>query len=148
MVAIRKILVPVDGSPNSHRALAYAGYLAQCCGASLDLLNVIKLSSAVAAFSDPSTGSVYIPEGLIDNFQAAGRSIVDEALTLVPDGIAARGFVEEGAPTEVIVAFSLAHEHDLIVVGSRGLGAIQQMVFGSVSNHVLHHAKCPVMVIR
>lgn len=147
MVEISKILVPVDGSSNSHRALEYARYLAERCGASLDLLNVIKLTSAVGLFSDPGTG-VYIPEGVIEGIQEAGRKVVDEALALVPSGITAQGFVEDGAPAEAIVAFATEHEHDLIVVGSRGLGAIQQMVFGSVSSYVLHRAQCPVMVIR
>lgn len=147
MVEIRKILVPVDGSENSHRALEYAGYLAERCGAAVDLLHVIKLSSAVGLFSDPGTG-IYIPEGVIEGIQEAGRKIVDEALSLLPAGVTAHAYVEDGAPTEAVVAFAAERGHDLIVVGSRGLGAIQQMVFGSVSSYVLHRAQCPVMVIR
>lgn len=147
MVTVRKMLVPVDGSPNSHRALAYAGYLAECCGASLDLLYVVNLSSTVAAFSDPS-GGVCVPEGVIDDFKEMGQAIIDKALATLPNGIVAKGWVEVGVPPERIVSFSIEQGYDLIIIGSRGLGSIAQLVLGSVSSYVLHRSHCPVMIIR
>lgn len=147
MVAVRKILVPIDGSPNSYRALEYAGYLAERCNASIDLLYVVNLSSTVAAFSDPS-GGVCVPEGVIDDFKEIGQETVDKALAMLPAGLAARGVVEVGVPTEVIVSFSLEQGYDLIVIGSRGLGSLAQLVLGSVSSYVLQRSRCPVMIIR
>ncbi len=147
MVAVRKILVPVDGSPNSLRALDYAGYFAECCGASIDLLYVVNIASTVAAFSDPS-GGVCVPEGVLDDFKELGQATVNKALTRLPSGIVAQGLVEVGVPTEVIVSVSIEQGYDLVVIGSRGLGSIAQLVLGSVSSYVLQRARCPVMIIR
>lgn len=147
MLKFTKILVPLDGSENSHRALAYASYLAGCCGASVGVLHVVNLSSKVAAIGQLGTGG-YVPDGVLDELQDTGRSIIDEALALLPSGIAAKGFVEVGRPTDKIVTFCGTNGYDLIIIGSRGLGAIEQLVLGSVSSFVLHHASCPVMIVR
>jgi nucleotide-binding universal stress UspA family protein len=147
MLKFSKILVPVDGSENSVRALKYAGYLAECCQASVGVLHVVNLSAEVAAASQMSTGG-YIPDSVLVDIQDTGRSIVREALTLLPGGIEASGSLEIGKPTDVVISFCIAESYDLIVIGSRGQRAIEQLLFGSVSNYVLHHAPCPVMVVR
>lgn len=147
MLKITKILVPVDGSANSHRALAYASYLAERCQAAVGVLHVVDLSARVAAISQLSTGG-YVPDGVIDDVRETGNSIVNEAVALLPAGIAVKGFTEVGKTTDTIVAFCAAHDYDLIVIGTRGMGAIEQLVLGSVSSYVLHHAPCPVMVVK
>jgi len=70
------------------------------------------------------------------------------ALQQIPETVKARTFLEIGLPTETIVDFCQEKDCDLIIMGSRGLGAIKQLFVGSVSNYVLHHAGCPVLVIR
>jgi nucleotide-binding universal stress UspA family protein len=147
MIGFHKILVPVDGSSNAKRALEYAGYLAGCCQATIGVLHVINLSSEIAALIPPGTGG-YIPDGVLDNVQSTGRFIIDEALRLLPSGVVAEGFVEIGSTTDVIVDFCIAQGYDVIVMSSRGQGAIEQLILGSVSSYVLHHAPCPVMVVR
>lgn len=147
MPNFQAILVPVDGSPNSQRALSYAGYLAALCSASVGVLHVVNLSSAVAAIGHVGTGG-YIPDRVLEDIQEAGRSIIDEALKQLPPGVTAKGFLEIGSPKDTVIAFCAENGYDLIVMGSRGLGAIEQLVLGSVSSYVLYHSSCPVMVIK
>jgi nucleotide-binding universal stress UspA family protein len=147
MKKFRKILVPVDGSGNSQRALAYAGYLAELCQASVDVLHVVNLSVVFPALGQVSTGS-YIPDTVFDELQESGRVIVEEAVKKLPSSVTARGLVEVGLPTDVIMAVCAQNSNDLIIMGRRGLGMIKELMLGSVSNHVLQHATCPVMVVK
>lgn len=143
----KAILVPVDGSINSERALSYAAYLAVQCSASIGVLHVVNLSSAVAAIGHVGTGG-YIPDRVLEDIQEAGRCVIDKALKQLPSQVEAKGFLEIGSPKDTVITFCADKGYDLIVMGSRGLGAIEQLVLGSVSSYVLYHAACPVLVVK
>jgi nucleotide-binding universal stress UspA family protein len=143
MKEIHSILVPIDGSKHSQRALERALYLAELCQAKIGLLYVIDLASQVSSFEQVSLGG-YIP----DNIKEAGRVILNEALKQVPHTLKTENFLEIGVPTEFIVNFCQENNYDLIVMGSRGRGTIKQLLLGSVSSYVLYHATCPVLVVR
>lgn len=147
MQLFRTILVPTDGSANSRRALAYAGYLAELCQASVGLLHVVNLSAEVPALNHFSTGG-YIPDKVLDDIQESGRLMVNEELKQLPPAVAAKGFLEVGVPTDIIIDFCTRNGYDLIVMGSRGLGMIKELLLGSVSSYIVHHAPCPVMVVK
>ena len=147
MDKVKNILVPVDGSENSQRALDYAGYLAELCHASVGILHVVNLASKVSAIGQVGTGS-YVPDSILNGIQEAGQFVVDEALKQLPHKVSSSGFLELGSPNSTIVAFCIENNYDLIVMGSRGLGAIKQLVLGSISSYVLYHAPCPVMVVK
>jgi len=143
MKKFQSILVPLDGSKPSQHALEQAIILAELYQAEINLLYVLDLNSQVSAFEQVSI-SGYIPDEIKKN----GRSILKGALQQIPRAVKARTFLEIGLPTETIVDFCQEKDCDLIIMGSRGLGAIKQLFVGSVSNYVLHHACCPVLVIR
>ncbi|BBB91399.1 MAG TPA: universal stress protein [Methylomusa anaerophila] len=147
MVAFQRILLPVDGSANSQRALAYAVYLAELCQAAVGILHVVNLSQAISAIGQVDTGG-YIPGQVLEDLKEGGRQILDKAVQQLPATVAAQGFLEIGTPPEVIVTFANKHGYDLIVMGSRGRSAIKGLLLGSVSSYVLHHAACPVMVTK
>lgn len=147
MDGFRKILVSVDGSENSQRALVYAGYLAELCNAPVGVLHVVNLSADVATLGEAGTGG-YVPDSVLTGIREIGQGVVDQALKQLPHTVSASGFLEIGLPTSTIVAFCVDNKYDLIVMGSRGLGAIKQLVLGSISSYVLHHAPCPVMVVK
>ena len=54
----------------------------------------------------------------------------------------------QGNPSSAILNFCEKEKHDIIVMGSRGMGKFKELVLGSVSSKVLHHSSCPVMIIR
>ncbi|MDF2633640.1 MAG: nhaX 2 [Pelosinus sp.] len=137
------ILVPFDGSGHSKRALEHAIYLAELCQAKIGLLYVTDLASKVSSFEQVSTGG-YIPSDMKED----GRGILNEALKQVPDTLKAEAFLEIGEPTELIVDFCQENNYDLIIMGSRGRGAVKQLLMGSVSSYVLYYAPCPVLVVK
>lgn len=142
----QKILVPLDGSENSFRALSAACDLAENCHASIELLYVFLLSKEIPAYTQ--INSSYIPDSVFTDAQENGHRILKEGLKQIPSSIVANDTLEMGFPAEKIIEISQKINCDLIVMGSRGLGAIKSIVVGSVSSHVLHHANCPVMVVR
>jgi nucleotide-binding universal stress UspA family protein len=143
----RKILVPVDGSKDSFKALTHAIELATCCQAELGILCVIKLFEQLSVYTQLSTS--YIPTQVYDGIEELGQSILDQATKMLPPSIkTAHTFLEIGVPIEVIPRFAKDRQYDLIVIGSRGMGVIKGLVMGSVSTHVVIHAQCPVLVIK
>jgi nucleotide-binding universal stress UspA family protein len=136
----RKIVVGVDGSPSSHAALVWAVEEARSSGAGI---------VAVHAWAYPYAGQHM---GLAELREAIRAEADDElqravaAVRSMPDcPHIDTVLVEDSAPKAVLDA---AEDADLIVVGSRGRGGFRALLLGSVSRSVLHHATCPVVVVR
>jgi nucleotide-binding universal stress UspA family protein len=143
MKDFKKILVPFDGSDHSKQALEQAVFLANLCQAELVLLHVVDLNRKISSFEQVSTGG-YIPNELKED----GYKLIGTAMATIPEAIKATSVVEIGSPAEIITEICSAGEYDLIIMGSRGLNKFKQIFMGSVSQYVLAHASCPVMVIR
>ena len=77
-----------------------------------------------------------------------GQKVLEEVCGLIPAGVTVKTLVKMGRPQERILETAEEMQADLIVMGSRGLGALKQMLMGSVSQYILVHAKSPVLVIR
>ena len=135
-----RIIVGVDGSPASIDAIKWAAGQASLTGGTL---------VAVTAWSIPASyGVAFGGEDAVDWKQNAQQAL-DEALAeaLGADGSTnVEKVVDQGHPSYVIVGASKGA--DLVVVGSRGHGGFTGMLLGSVSQHVVAHAECPVVVVR
>jgi nucleotide-binding universal stress UspA family protein len=136
-----RIVVGVDGSEASKDALAWAARQARITGGRLE---------AVMAWHIP--GFAYGPGMLAPtsyDFAPAAKTTLEETVDKVlgegPD-VAVRRVVVEGPPA--LRLLEAAAGADLLVVGSRGHGAFAGMLLGSVSEHCVAHASCPVVVVR
>lgn len=130
-------VVGVDGSPESLKATAWAAEHAKSTGGTLELLIVW---ARPMSYGLPLVLAGYDPE-------QEARDVVEK----VASGIdlpapRLRTSVVNGAPAAVLVEQSKGI--DLLVVGSRGHGGFAEMLLGSVSDHCVHHAHCPVVVVR
>jgi nucleotide-binding universal stress UspA family protein len=136
------IVVGVDGSGPSLRALRWAAEEARAHGKALEVVHVWERPQAYAPLG---VGSYPIDPGPA---QEAARKLLDrelgEARALAP-GVPVRSLLEEGPPGNVLI--DAARDADLLVVGSRGLGGIRSFLLGSVSQQVAHHAPCPVVIV-
>jgi len=130
------IVVGVDGSEHARRALLWAIDEAKLRGASLHLVHSWR-------FPPP----VPLPDGGLapTDFEAVAKSVLDEATALVPEGVSIRQEIAADHPAHALIRASMGA--DLLVVGARGLGGFKGLLLGSVSEQVVHHAHCAVVVV-
>jgi nucleotide-binding universal stress UspA family protein len=138
------ILVAVDGSPDAEQALTEAIDLAESQHARLTLITAV-CQVPVTAYGAPA--GVPVAE-LREEAQVEAEAILRRAREGVPDGVSVTTVLSE-QPIRVALSRQIAHgHHDLVVMGSRGRGAVRAALLGSVSHHVLHHCHVPVLIIH
>ena len=140
MSNIRRILVPVDGSESSDRAIEHAIEMAEVCGGKIDFLYVANINQLAI--------NACLSDAILEAVTKAGNVILDRAIEKVPEGIEAEAFSETGSPAVVILDFAMTENVDMIVMGSRGLGVVKGVLLGSVSQYIVDQAKCPVLVVK
>ncbi len=134
------VVVGVDGSPASQDALRWAADYARAAGAPLEVVSTWQWPvSMVVALPVPQD---YDPSA---EAQASLQRILDEVLGTDP-GLPVTTKVE-GRPAAAVL-IEASKNARLLVVGSRGHGAFTGMLLGSVSQHCIQHACCPVLVVR
>lgn len=140
-----KILVPVDGSENSLRAVEYAAKLKESHAANdVTLFTVacygepMAMSETFVTFEDYSKACIISNKGKVDR----AKEIFDKK------GLAVNTEVIAGDPADVILAYLDKNGFDKVIMGSRGLGSVKGMLLGSVSHKVLNAAKVPVTIIK
>lgn len=133
----RRIVAGVDGSSSSISALRWAMNQARLTGARVD--------AVIAWRYPPMYGPAVVS---IADYEPGARQILSEALTEVTagSGVQVRQYVVQGHPAQVLL--DAADGADLLVVGSRGHGGFTEALLGSVGQHCVHHAPCPVVIIR
>ena len=140
MEKIKTILVPLDGSKNSFKALTKAIFLAKKCGSSITALYVLR-----TAFDNPNL--IYVPQTQnelkkVEKFLGIAKNQVTK------NSIKFKKEIVFGHEAKEIINFAQKGKFDLIVIGARGRGTIKQMLLGSVSNAIIHSSKIPVLVIK
>lgn len=139
----KNILVPVDGSDHALHALEVACDLAQKYGATLRLVHTYP-----PVFIEGMIGDDDI-EALIATRAKAGDAILQRAVELIKGRVTnVTTELREAPDAESILEEAETHHCDLIVMGTRGLGRLAGLLLGSVSQKVVQHAKCPVLLVR
>ncbi|MGA3030397.1 MAG: universal stress protein [Candidatus Limnocylindrales bacterium] len=141
MARIETILLATDGSPASQSASEEAIDLATQVGARLLVVSVLGASTRPSEASAEPGG----PADSRDSLTTKAQVLVQRAKAA---GANATFLVWEGEPGEAIVAAADSENADLIVVGSHGRSGVSRFLIGSVSDFVVRHAHCPVMVVR
>ncbi len=144
----KRILVAVDGSKSSFKAMDKAIALQKLTEAEIYLLCVYKHHSLFeASLSIGRPDNMDIPDKVLSEY---AKDVVNHAKEQAKErgAVKVRGFVKAGRPSSVIVKFAQDKDVDLIVVGSRGTHSDKDgMLLGSVSHRVASRAKCPVLVV-
>lgn len=142
-----RILVPVDFSPPSDRAIRYATTLANKFGARVSLLHVVD---------DPFVTGAWQAEAFIANIPELLTELMMSARTHLGElkrDLAAHGFIVDtavitGPPARAIVEHASAGHFDLIVMGTHGRTGLSHALLGSVAERVVQKAPCPVLTVR
>jgi len=139
----KTIVVGVDGSPGSRKALSWAAAEAAGHGSDLIVVNVWEHTLL------PPAGSVSVSERYVPD---PSQRTADDLVQVIKDELGdeppvfVQPVVKQGRPAKVLIEESA--DADLLVVGPRGHGGFAGLVLGSVSQHVAAYAKCPVAVVR
>jgi nucleotide-binding universal stress UspA family protein len=162
VMEVQKILVPIDYSENSQRALHWGASLAEKYGGELLLLHVIPKAvdevypegggfvSPASSFSEvktPDPQSFRQPL-IIDLVDTAHTELHDFAEKNQTDITAEQAVVAVGRPAEEILRVAREEEIDLIVMGTHGRTGVRHLLLGSVAEAVTRHAPCPVFTVR
>ena len=140
----RNILVAIDGSPDADRALGHAIDLAECANARLTVFSAVP---APPPFTYATPGAAALAD-IQEQARAETESIVRAALARVPDGVSVTSVVKDEPVKPALIGQIEQGRHDLVVMGSRGRGAVRSALLGSVSHHVLHHAHVAVLIVQ
>jgi nucleotide-binding universal stress UspA family protein len=137
------ILVPVDGSDNSYRALDAALVLAEKLGSIITVIHVME--------QIPIThiGSEKLLSELLEAYKKENQNILSKCSEIATQkGLNLKTLLLQGNPASVILDYSKKEKFDLLIMGSRGLGKFKELILGSVSGKIVHHSPSAVMLIR
>ena len=136
-----RILVAIDGSESSKKAFDESVFLAQKCNSKLYVVHVVLDweygGDSAATFE------------LIDELRANGKELLEKCKNLaLKNNVQVKTLLEQGDYAHEIIEVAKRNDCDIIIMGSRGMSPFKELLLGSVSLKVMHHASCPVMIVR
>ena len=151
------ILIAVDGSEPSNKALEYGMTLAEKFNGRITLIHVyssvIPMTASMDTLTTPPTMSPHsspaIAAQIAEETKQRGQHILDEAeQTVKKRGFTVEKVLREGDAVREIVTMVQDKKFDLVVVGHRGWGRLREIVLGGVSEGVSHKSPCPVLIVK
>lgn len=144
-ITLHKILVPIDFSEHSKKALHYAVPFARQFHARIDLLYVVEPTIYPADFS---FGQIGMPN-VENELRIKGEQELQELIrTEVKGTVQSEAFVKVGLPFVEVVSFAKEEGIDLIIVATHGHTGVEHVLFGSTAEKIVRKAPCPVLVVR
>jgi len=146
---MKKILVAVDGSPTSMKAAKVAVEVAKKFYSSIIFLSVVKTPDLLEK-GRISVNNAYSLSSVMEELSHQHKIALDECVSEL-SGLSKLSYeklVVVGEPYERIVGIAQEKDADLIVIGRRGFSQLKRFLLGSVSQRVVAHAKCPVLVVN
>jgi nucleotide-binding universal stress UspA family protein len=145
-ISYRKILVATDGSKYSVAAASEAIGIARRCRASLVVISVVP--SETASPFDIVHSEMQHEMIAQKEFHEGEKNVNDLLVIARQEGVTAEGLIIEGRPYEVIVESAREKGVDLIVMGSHGRTGLERLLMGSVTERVVGHADCSVLIVK
>ena len=138
------ILVPVDGSDNSIRALRHALFLSSKLGSKLTVMNVLEVLPVVYVQSQ------IIVDSVIKSLENESKKVFERVEAESREfGVTYESVVVRGHHVaSIIIEYADQHDVDIIIIGSRGHGKIKTAIMGSVAHNIFHHTGKPMLIIK
>jgi nucleotide-binding universal stress UspA family protein len=152
---MEKILVAVDGSADSKKALTYAIELMKKCDGKITIVNVystvVPQTQPIDGLSTPAISgtSAALAAKIAEDAKLRCEQILIEAERFAKElGVQVEKILREGDAVNEIVAEAKAGSFNLVVVGHRGMSKLRELLLGGVSEGVSHKAPCPVLIVK
>ena len=145
MSTIKHILVPVNGTQESLKALDIAGKFATLYNAQINLLLVTYFTEETDSTNYKNS---WLPAPLTTSVSKYAQSIFSKAISLLPKNVSIVTHHFSGQPKEQILEFTKKHETDVIIMGCRNLSFFSTILNGSVSRHILEKSACSVIIVK
>ncbi len=149
---LERVLIPTDGSEAAQKAVTFAVKHLENIPCKVTLLSVVEEPVYSAFWSDGLIAPEVLmppPEELREELDKRAEEVLKESAQPLRDaGLEVQAKVRFGNPATEIIQEASEGGYDMIVMGSHGRGAIGGFLLGSVSNRVIHHAPCPVLIVR
>ena len=142
-----RIVVGVDGSEQARRALAWALDEARLRNWVVTAVHAYTIPPVLLSPGPGPPAPPVTPEPeLVERLEEAAEHLLEGELEEAnAEGVDVEGRVVSGPAAEALL--QAGRDADLLVVGTRGLGGVKELLLGSVSHEVVHHARCPVVVV-
>ncbi len=140
-VQIKTILVAVDGSEFSEKAVRYGCAMGPPLNAEVILLHVVPMLVSATPYHDTVSDQPFLA------LQKVGEDILAKAKKIA-GSVPVTDLIDHGDPAARIIEIAEERSVDLIIMGSRGLSGIRRLFTGSISDKVANQATCPVMIVR
>jgi nucleotide-binding universal stress UspA family protein len=141
---MKTILAAVDFSPATDAVITHAVELARAFGAALYLIHVAAPDPDFVGY-EPGPDSVR--QNVAGELRDVHRQIQERSAELRAGGLDCTGLLVQGSTPDTLVKEAERLNADVIVLGSHGHGALHRALLGSVSEHILHHAKRPLLIL-
>lgn len=138
------ILFPTDGTDSARQVENHVFDIAQKFQAKVTILHAYEFLEIIPVYESTYA---YLDE-LEDYLESQSQKIAKETEQRFTDGnIEVQSLIIKGDPGQAVVNVAEEQNCDLIVMGSRQMGAVRRFLLGSVSNYVVHHSECPVLIV-
>ena len=138
------ILAAVDFSPVTDAVVAQAAALAAALQATLYLVHVAAPDPDFVGYD---TGPASVRHSVATEIRDVHRRLQEQSAALRERGLQCTGLLIQGSTPETLVREAERLNADLLILGSHGHGVLRRALLGSVSEHVLHHARRPVLIL-
>lgn len=139
------IVFASDGSENALRAAKVAGEIAEKFGSRLVMVHDFEIPMVPALGDGVMT---WVPLEAEPPSHEVQEAVVQHTRSALKSSLKVEDRREIGSPASKIIEIAEQEKADLIVLGSRGLGGVGRFLLGSVSDRVLHHAHCSVLIVK
>jgi nucleotide-binding universal stress UspA family protein len=140
----KKVLVALDGSAPSFRAVEAAHKMGEC----IEEISLIYIIHPPHVVSPDGQSMDFMPLQFYKELTKTAQQVLDNAGQILGTHPNIRKIIESGLPAETILHLAEKEHYDLIIVGRRGLNPLQRLFLGSVSNQIVSLAPCAVMLIK
>jgi universal stress protein A len=144
-IELSRILVPIDFSEHSKKALQYAIPFAEQFKASIDLLYVVEPTIYPADFSFGQVGFPNVEDELRERGAEELKSLIAKE---IGKRVPAKQVIRTGKAFYEIREYAREESMDLIIIATHGHSGVEHVLFGSTAEKVVRHAPCPVLVVR